>query len=251
MRVQTAGTWSAGCLSLGAGAAFVIWQNQPWIAEIALIGAVVVFIGTWGWWGISKLLRKNHSGEAPIRGLGVGIQGGAGHHGPGGAVYISGGSGGVGGDGGTVILSGGDGARIQNLPPAPLYDFPIRRAIEYVAAWIGETSDDKKFWPKTRQAIRQAALDSKIKIRGRKQIDTHEQYRTIFRDVYSDIPATYWENSAINVLATDQQFEDGDHTEPESMNAKSWGKEGILAINKYAGLRMNLDEIKREWPAKT
>lgn len=35
----------------------IIWPDKVWIAEFIFAGAIIVFIGTWGWWFFSKYGR--------------------------------------------------------------------------------------------------------------------------------------------------------------------------------------------------
>jgi hypothetical protein len=139
-------------------------------------------------------------------------------------------------------LHGPEAAPQQSSPDTLVADAPIWKAIEYVGSKIG---DAEQFYTQTRNEIRQAALDGKITIRGRHQIDTGEQ-KTVFSKVHSDIPPDYWKNSEINVLATHEQHETWDHIDPET--ARAWGPDGVLAKKRYAELRVNMNQIKSEWP---
>jgi hypothetical protein len=123
---------------------------------------------------------------------------------------------------------------------APVYDTPIARLVAHVSNEIGEAAGTELF-PATRRAIRQAALDGRIKLRGRKQIDVPG--KTEFSEVYTEIPAEYWKASVLNVLATDERHQPEYHTDPESVWA--WGKRGIHEPNRYASILGNLFEFQR------
>lgn len=123
------------------------------------------------------------------------------------------------------------------------YDTPIWRAVAHVRAAINDREQDKCF-PTTLKAMRQSALDKKIRIRGRQEIDTG--YGTSFSDVRSDIAPEYWKVSTINALATDEKCQEEAHTNPET--AFAWGPKGIYEKNRYSDLRVDMKEIKKLWP---
>src|ERR1700736_6226950 len=120
---------------------------------------------------------------------------------------------------------------------------PLWRIIEYVARVVGDKREDK-YYAKTRTLIRQAALDRKLKIRGRHEIQS--QNLTAFTQVHSDISPTYWSNSVINVLATAAETgTEYRHTDPETVYA--WGPKGVYEENCYAQLRGNWDDVSHLW----
>jgi hypothetical protein len=134
-----------------------------------------------------------------------------------------------------------------NFDEAPSADTPIWRAVEHVRAAIDDREQDKCF-PTTLKAIRQAALDQKIKLRGRRELDKGSDTRTSFSEVRADIPYEYWKVSTIGALATDERCQDDVHTNPET--AFAWGPKGIYEKNRYADLSVNMLEIKKAWPFK-
>lgn len=125
------------------------------------------------------------------------------------------------------------------------YETPIARAVAHVRGAINDLNHEKCF-PETLKAIRQAALDGKIKIRGRREIDTGPS--TTFSDVRSDIPSDYWKVSTIGAMATDEKYSTDTHTNPET--AYAWGPKGIYEKNRYTDLAVNMQEIKSVWPGE-
>jgi hypothetical protein len=95
----------------------------------------------------------------------------------------------------------------------------------------------------TRLYIRQAALDGRLRIRGRHEIESAGQDRTNFSEIYTEIPSAYWKHSIINVLATGAAYETDRHTKPETVYA--WGPKGLHETNCYAGLQLNSDDVSR------
>jgi hypothetical protein len=123
------------------------------------------------------------------------------------------------------------------------FDTEIWKAIAHVALVLREKKN-KDCLPQTRIAIRQAALDAKIRVRGRKQLNTSGPMT--FSEVHSDVPASYWANSTLNALSTEEQHSDDEHTFPEASH--SWGPKGINEKNRYASLLVSMQEIESLWP---
>lgn len=124
-------------------------------------------------------------------------------------------------------------------------DTPIWRAVAHIRVAINDTDHDK-LYPTTLNVIRQAALDGKIKLRGRREIDTGGRQQ--FSNVRSDISPEYWKVSTIGAMATDERYQGGSwpHTNPET--AYAWGPKGVYEKNRYADLTVNMQEIRRLWP---
>jgi hypothetical protein len=151
-------------------------------------------------------------------------------------------------DGGGKVYSSPRPPELNSLPaPDSPIDAPIWRAVAYVRRAINDTNH-QKCYPATLTAIRQAALDGKIKLRGRREIDVGGGPQT-FSDVSSDIPAEYWKVSTIGALATSEEgWGSYPHTNPETLYA--WGPKGIYEKKRYADLTVNMQEIKRLWPSR-
>jgi hypothetical protein len=150
------------------------------------------------------------------------------------------GDGGTGGPGGDLNIKAGDG-----LTSPQAVDFiPIRSAIEYVAAQVGETFDDT-CWRASRTIIRQAAIDQKLLIRGRAQIDVPGS-KLLFSPIHTDISAEYWAKSEITALAVSQYWEGTDHTSPETTYA--WGSLGRDEKKSYAALMVDRNQVIGIWP---
>lgn len=131
--------------------------------------------------------------------------------------------------------------RLPGMLPTSI---PIWQAVEHVRKAINDTNS-KECYPTTLGAIRQAALDGKIKLRGRREIDRGGSQA--FSDVSSDIPAEYWKVSTLEPMTTTEHGVGGyPHTNPETVYA--WGPKGIYEKNRYADLTVDMREVKRLWP---
>jgi len=117
---------------------------------------------------------------------------------------------------------------------------PLWRIIERIAAAIGD-SREPEHYARTRLCIRQAALEGRLRIRGRHEVEKAGQDQSNFSEVYTEIPSAYWKHSVINAVATGATFEAGRHTNPETVFA--WGPKGIYEKNCYAGLQLNSDDV--------
>jgi hypothetical protein len=132
-------------------------------------------------------------------------------------------------------------AATDENPTAESSWVPLWREIERIASAIGDSQEPGAF-PKARLWIRQAALEGRLRIRGRHEIKSNSsQAGSSFSDVYTDIPPLYWKNSVINYVAMAASFDVYGHTMPESPDA--WGPEGLDAINRYASLQLNVDDV--------
>jgi hypothetical protein len=116
------------------------------------------------------------------------------------------------------------------------------RIIEQIASAIGD-SRESEHYAKTRLFIRQAAAEGRLRIRGKHEIEGTTQDRTIFSEVYTEIPSTYWKHSVINVLATGAAFEADRHTSPDTPYA--WGPKGLYEPNCYTSLQLNLEDASQ------
>jgi len=120
---------------------------------------------------------------------------------------------------------------------------PIYEAVAHVAR-ILKDADAAKCFPRTLNALRQAAADGHLRVRGRKQTGTQSM---AFSGIHTDVPNAYWVNSTIGALATDKKHADDTHTNPET--AFAWGAQGIEEKNRYADLQVNWNDILRLWPS--
>ena len=125
----------------------------------------------------------------------------------------------------------------------------IADAIQLVSESIGDTNR-AGCYPDTLAAIRAAAYDGKISIRGRKQLPSRGDFRS--RDAYSDlrtdIESVYWRNSVLNAYSTSPQQQPDYHTQPESV--KAWGPAGPDERNHYADLVVSALDLFRQWPTR-
>jgi hypothetical protein len=123
---------------------------------------------------------------------------------------------------------------------------PIYIAIQHIRERTGD--DNKaKLWPATRPALRQAAYDKRVKMRGRKQLpESNPHTGSEYSELFTDIDSSYWTASEINVLATAAEHQSDYHVDPQT--AFAWGKRGIRERNRYAELKINWNDVLREWP---
>jgi hypothetical protein len=144
-------------------------------------------------------------------------------------------------------ISTGEPLEEKSRAEQPLLEWkPMFEAVAHVAKSIGDANADK-CWPATRLALRQAAYDKRVKMKGRKHLPENNphsgsEYSSIFTDVDSD----YWATSEINALATSPSCQSDYHTDPQT--AYAWGKLGIYERNRYAELRVSWADVLREWP---
>lgn len=120
-------------------------------------------------------------------------------------------------------------------------DMPIHEAISHVAKAIGEQVTRDVF-PRSRQALRQAALDGEIKVRGNKSADLMGRG---WSAVQTEIPSTYWETAEVGALATDPAADTDTHTFPHQFTDGRFGEQIFV----YTKLRVDRAEILKRWPA--
>ena len=120
---------------------------------------------------------------------------------------------------------------------------PLWRIIEQIASAIGD-SREAEHYAKTLLCIRQVAAEGRLRIRGRHEIEVAGQDRTIFSDIYTEIPPAYWKHSVINAVAAAAAFEADRHTNPEK-TPWAWGPKGLYEPNCYTGLQLNSDDVSQ------
>jgi hypothetical protein len=123
---------------------------------------------------------------------------------------------------------------------------PIHEVVAHAAKWIDD-KDAAKYWPEARRAIRQAALDGQIKIRGHKSEETGNDSGTSWSLVSTTIPQNYWELAEIRPCASTIMFGDDlvAHTFPHKLSDGRFTQERIAY---YANLTANWSEVRRTWP---
>jgi hypothetical protein len=135
----------------------------------------------------------------------------------------------------------------QLFPLASSNDYrPILAAINHISQRTGDV-DAARFWPATRLALRQAAYDKRVRMRGRKQLPENNPHTgNEYSELFTDVDSSYWATSEINVLATSTDNQSMYHTDPQT--ASAWGKQGIYERNRYAELKINWADLLKEWP---
>ena len=123
---------------------------------------------------------------------------------------------------------------------------PMYKVISYVASRISD-NDVSKFWPVTRRAIRQAALDGRIQIYGHKSEDTGNSNATSWSLVDVPIPRAYWELADITEAATSSEYADElmHNTRPHQLSDGRFTQE---KIEYYAKLMVKWGEVRQNWP---
>jgi hypothetical protein len=124
---------------------------------------------------------------------------------------------------------------------------PVHLAIQHISEKIGDRNAEDCF-EGSRLALRQAAYDQRVRLRGKKQMSEPSPFsgRCDHSDIYTDVDSGYWTNTNINALATSPTMQSSYHVDPQT--AYAWGKLGINERNRYYDLQVNWDDILREWP---
>jgi hypothetical protein len=124
---------------------------------------------------------------------------------------------------------------------------PIHLAIKHIRERIGDTNGDK-FFPDTRSALRQAAYDGDVHMRGRKQLAQPNPFGGSDFDVIStDIDRQYWAVTQLLQATTSAELQTSHHTLP--LTAYAWGPKGVDERNYYSQLLVNWQDIIKKWPA--
>jgi hypothetical protein len=122
----------------------------------------------------------------------------------------------------------------------PSYDTPIYKAILFVAGKIQEPQDQEWF-PRSRVYIRQQALDGRLTLWGRKQLDPPGPFKDSrkFSEVLTLIPKEYWAISKMMAGALAVQYA---ATVPHSgeEQAGSWPR----PTNAYSDIQVNWGQLE-------
>lgn len=113
-------------------------------------------------------------------------------------------------------------------------------ALHRIAARIGETNSADGF-PEARRQLRQAALSGQVEVWGQQQIDpTAIADINRHRDVWSPVPAGYWNDYKLSESASNRSQQDAPHTEDE--------RQPNTMLGRYWNLKIHKNEINRRWP---
>lgn len=122
-------------------------------------------------------------------------------------------------------------------------DIPISRALINVAEAI-QDSDVEHALPEARRQLRQAALDGRVIVWGRRTLPlTHLKAKLAPADVWSPIGPSYWNDFKLDAASADPARDGAVHT-----CAEPHVSTGINA-GKYWSLRVDMSEVMREWPS--
>jgi hypothetical protein len=98
---------------------------------------------------------------------------------------------------GTATATDRDSSRSTAVIP----DTPLPEAAVYIAAKISETPDSGECFPRTRDFIRQVALNAKLTIWGKQQLAGANESVWKFDSCLVEIPAGYWKAHRLNAIA--------------------------------------------------
>lgn len=122
---------------------------------------------------------------------------------------------------------------------------PIHRAVRHVAGCIGEVDGvhaGEGRLPRARAAIRQAAGDGVLSIRGRKQL-LEGWSGTVFSDAVRKIPREYWETHELTEVTVSD--------DPDGRASVSTALTPALRRsvgNNYGDLEVDWAEVEKLWP---
>lgn len=120
----------------------------------------------------------------------------------------------------------------------PKPEVPMWRAVQQVASTIGDT-DEQGCFPQALIAILNAAANDGLEIWGKRELPPPSQ-RGICSDIWTLIPAAYWQTHRINSMATGEMWNQHDHTMGEPL---IYGEQ-----DRYWDLRVRGTEIVSRWP---
>jgi hypothetical protein len=132
-----------------------------------------------------------------------------------------------------VMPTVGNASDPLELPP----QMPIWKAVKRVAKVLGDT-DRQGGYPATLDAIRQAALDGRIEIWGKRELPPPME-PGLSSDEWTPINPMFWRTHQINSLASDKMSEGCLHT---CSNPLIYGEQ-----NGCWSLRVRLPELEKIW----
>jgi TIR domain len=118
---------------------------------------------------------------------------------------------------------------------------PIWIALQHIAKAIGETEIGNAL-PRSRVTLRQAAIDGKVRILGRRQIGSRQSPTFQFDTCVTDAPRDYWKTHQITGIASAQPL---NPIYPFTISTESESPSWATA---YADLRVDQAEIDALWP---
>ncbi len=121
-------------------------------------------------------------------------------------------------------------------------ELPIWEAVEYVRQVIGD-DDFQNCYPEARRQMRQAALEDRLEIWGRKEIPPITLSTPLGGSgAWSRIEPSYWAEHELNSLAIGQLFQEREHTWEEAFKNKIG--------HRYWELKVRRAQIERLWSVK-
>lgn len=116
---------------------------------------------------------------------------------------------------------------------------PIWKAIDHIAKVLDDT-DKRGGYPATIEVIRQAALDGRLEIWGKRELPPPME-PGLASDEWTPINPLFWRTHQINSLASDKMSEGSLHS---CSNPLVYGEQ-----NGCWSLRVRLSDIEKIWPA--
>lgn len=122
-------------------------------------------------------------------------------------------------------------------PSNPDSRMPIWKAVSHIAMVLGE-ADEKRLYPATRDAIRQAAAQGDIEIWGRRELPVPME-SGFPSEVWTPINPLYWRTHIINFLAASEMWEAEIHSASEPLM--------IGETSRYWALQVKPSDVDRFW----
>ena len=128
--------------------------------------------------------------------------------------------------------------RVSDMPRSRP-QMPLWKAVKHIAEALGD-ADKRGGYPATLEAIRQAALEGRIEIWGRRELPPPMEPGHSSEE-WTPINPLFWRTHQINSLATDKLSEEGVHS---CSNPLIYGEQ-----NGCWSLRVRLSDVKEIWPS--
>lgn len=234
--VTAGGVAGVGFLAAGIGLPKVIEAMSPQVAyALAIIGAVLL-LTTFVW----SILNKGSA-----QGDGSTGQTTHGPHSPAFGTVHGGVSINHAAPAATQPLKSPYGTAQHKSPPQQVPRGKIWEAVEWVAKAIGD-GDHERCFPEARRALRQAALDGRISMFGRKEITpSYMSAPEECVEVWSRIKPDYWNDWRLTEMATGPLHDERPHTAAEPHI-----RTGLMS-GRYWALRVDESQVRNEWPQKS
>lgn len=120
------------------------------------------------------------------------------------------------------------------------YVTPIHKAVDYVALRIDDSNSGNCYLA-TRHALRVAAKEGAITMRGKKKLKGSSEPSAL----RTAIPPDFWNDQQLTLYSTEDRYRHWIHTEPETdSNNKRIGE----SKDQYWEILVSMHEVKKRWP---